>query len=85
MECFDKECSARKDLVERMPDTRQLRITPLVAQGTELGIVIFARNTLYRQFRIELKVAEASPPETTTEPSAKVAGDVVHTLLDRRA
>ena len=41
-------------------DTRQLRVTPRAAQGVELGIVILARSTLYRQFRIELNV-EKSP------------------------
>lgn len=64
-------------------ETRQLALTPRNADDAEINIFIFVRNTLYRQFKIELNVAAAaaappsSPPEEKKIP-LKISSEVIY-------
>lgn len=63
-------------------EIRLLRITPRVVRNATLDIVILSRNTLYRQFGIELMVEETSSSQEIKEaPVVKVVGDVEHVPL----
>ncbi|HEX8923087.1 MAG TPA: CHAT domain-containing protein, partial [Pyrinomonadaceae bacterium] len=58
---------------------RQLLITPHQADEAEINIFIFARNTLYRQFRVKLSVApkQEAPPEEK-KSSVAIIAEVIH-------
>ncbi|HEV2706156.1 MAG TPA: CHAT domain-containing protein [Pyrinomonadaceae bacterium] len=57
-----------------------LSITPLVAEDAAIDIVIFARDTLYRQFRLELRVdGPHEPPPLGEDSSVKISSEVIHT------
>ena len=60
-------------------ETRQLLITPRQADEAKINVYIFARNTLYRQFRVELNiVAQAAPPPEKKKNSVAIRAEVIH-------
>ena len=60
-------------------ETRQLLITPRQADEAKIDVFIFARNTLYRQFRVELNIAaQAAPPPEKKKNSVAIRAEVIH-------
>jgi len=61
-------------------EIRQLRITPLTMEHPEIQIVIFARGSLYRQFKIELSVVDPGRDQAPGGESraVNVTAEVIH-------